>query len=213
MSKKLIFFLAHIDDFEISCLGYLFKYFKEYDKIQIIIASTWSKKESIWKSNLEKIKKYLNKDIDYINLNFNQRRLTSDFDDVKDKFYNIITFNSNIRFDIVTHDAEDCHTDHTAVYKIAKGLFKYTDRFLSIYSPSSSSFNPNFWVGISDLELDFKKKLVVNYNIENEQSYSSVGNYLQDNGIENFLNNSYFFENFIYLDFNYYECYKLLKWR
>ena len=87
------------------------------------------------------------------------------------------------------------------------------DRFLSIYSPSSSSFNPNFWVGISDLELDFKKKLIVNYNIENEQSYSSVGNYLQDNGIENFLNNSYFFENFIYLDFNYYECYKLLKWR
>ena len=53
---------------------------------------------------------------------------------MKDDFYKLMDFST--RFDLLTHDAEDCHTDHTACFTIAKGMFKYCNRFLNIYSPS-----------------------------------------------------------------------------
>ena len=54
MKKDLIVFVAHIDDFECACYGYVFKHHKEYDKIKIIThheiivnfnrLSNWSKR-------------------------------------------------------------------------------------------------------------------------------------------------------------------------
>ena len=44
MKKDLVVFIAHIDDFECSCYGYVFKHHKEYNKIKIITATTWDKK-------------------------------------------------------------------------------------------------------------------------------------------------------------------------
>ena len=44
MKKDLVVFIAHIDDFECACYGYVFKHHKEYDKIKIVTATTWAKK-------------------------------------------------------------------------------------------------------------------------------------------------------------------------
>ena len=51
--KDLIVFIAHIDDFECACYGYVFKHHKEYDKIKIVTATTWAKKLPVWEENLK----------------------------------------------------------------------------------------------------------------------------------------------------------------
>ena len=141
MKKDLIVFIAHIDDFECSCFGYLFKHYKKYEQINIVIATTWPSKVPIWEENLKLLPPSIKDKINYTNLNFEQRTLNTNFDHLKDKFYKIIDFNK--RFDILTHDEEDCHSDHTALAKAARGMYKYCNRFITIYSPSSAHFNPN----------------------------------------------------------------------
>ena len=49
--KILYVFVAHIDDLEFSCLGYLLN--SKYDKIKVIIATTWEAKEKIFHKNLK----------------------------------------------------------------------------------------------------------------------------------------------------------------
>ena len=53
MKKDLVVFIAHIDDFECACYGYVFKHHKEYDKIKIVTATTWAKKLPVWEENLK----------------------------------------------------------------------------------------------------------------------------------------------------------------
>ena len=54
-SNELVVFVAHMDDLEFSCLGFLLKNEKKYDLIKIITASAWQEKEKIFKRNLEEI--------------------------------------------------------------------------------------------------------------------------------------------------------------
>lgn len=206
--KDLYFFIAHLDDFEISCLGYLFKNKQKYKNINIVISTKWDPKKNIWDSNLELIKSRLDVEISYINLGYNQRELMTDFDNLKDDFYKQIDYNS--RFDIVTHDSEDCHTDHVACNMIATGLFKYTNKFITIYSPSSKDFKANYWIGLPEEIYQLKKACVDKYNIDNEQSYTKLGYYIQSEEHYN-IGRSYYLENFVHLDYDYYETYRVLK--
>ena len=121
-----------------------------YDSVSIITATQWEPKTSIWADNLKEIESFLGVKVSYYNLNFEQRTLMGNFDSLKDSFYSHINFDN--RFDIVTHDSEDCHTDHIACNMIANGLFKYTTKFVTIYSPSSKNFKAN---------QDFKWKVCV----------------------------------------------------
>ena len=134
------------------------------------------------------------------------------FDDVKDKMYSVLGPAHDKRFDIVTHDYNDCHSDHTAVYSISKGMYKFSNRFVTVYSPSSAKFNPNMWIGMTKKEYEFKKELIACYDINKEQSYTKLGNYLKTDEMEKFANSSYFLENFVYFDYDHYECYQILKW-
>ena len=134
------------------------------------------------------------------------------FDDVKDSMYEILNPSHDKRFDIITHDYNDCHSDHTATYEIAKGMYKFSNRFVTVYSPSSAKFKPNMWVGMTKEEYQFKKDLISAYDINEEQSYTKLGNYLKSDEMEKFANSSYFLENFVYFDHAHYECYQILKW-
>ena len=51
MKKNLIVFVAHIDDFECACYGYVLNHYKEYNKIKIVTATTWPAKVNIWEEN------------------------------------------------------------------------------------------------------------------------------------------------------------------
>jgi len=211
MTKDLIFFLAHLDDFEISCMGYLLKHHQQYDEIRCVLASSWDPKADLWSNNLRDISSFIGREIRYDNLEFKQRSLTSNFDEVKDKFYKTIEFGKSSRFDIVTHDSNDCHTDHTSVHTISKGLYKYTNRFVTVYSPSSISFKPNYWIGFNDSQYALKKKMLDKYSIGVEQSYTKLGYYLQSDPHYN-IGNAYYMENFVHMDEPHHECYKILKW-
>ena len=208
MTKNLYFFISHLDDFEISCIGFLFKNRSAYKKITIVVATQWPAKTKVWNENLELIKSKLGVDINYVNLGYPQRLLMTNFDSLKDNFYKQIDFNS--RFDIVTHDDEDCHTDHLACNMIATGLFKYTNKFVTVYSPSSKNFKANYWVGLPQNIYDLKKACVDKYNVQNEQSYTGLGYYMQSESHYN-IGKAYYLENFVHQDFDFYETYRVLK--
>lgn len=207
--RNLYIFTAHIDDFEVSCYGYLFKHYKEYDKIYLIVATTWEKKKSILNKNLSELPKDIKNKLEYINLEFEQRKLVTVFDEVKDSLYKLIDFNSD--FDMLTHDENDTHTDHKVLRDIAMGMFKYTNRYVTIYSPSSINFSPNYFLGLEDNIFNIKKVALDRYNIEAEQSYSKLGYYLQSDEHYN-IGKSYVLENCVNTNYNYYEIYKILKW-
>ena len=213
LKKVLIVFVAHIDDIELSCLSYVFKHHKSYDTINLYIASKWNSKQALWKTNLQKIRnRCKGTEIIYHNLHYEQRRLMTHFDNIKDDFYKKLKFSENISFDLMTHDIEDCHTDHVAIAMISKGLFKYTEKYLSIYSPSTISFKPNFWISLDDKDYRLKKELCDVYNIDNEQSYTKLGYYLQSEDHYN-IGSAYEIENFTKTISNHTECFKILKWR
>ena len=209
MTKDLYILLAHIDDFECSCCGYLFNHYKEYDNIHIVVATTWPNKVSIWKKNLENIQKKIPTKIIDTNLGFEQRKIPTFFDDVKNKFYSLVNFKS--RFDILSHDVNDTHTDHIALNQIAMGLYKYCNKFLTYHSPSSIKFDPNYWIGLTDKVYNLKKESLDRYNIQKEQSYTKSGYYLQSEEHYN-IGRAYLLENFSHDDYQYYEAYKILKW-
>lgn len=200
-----------MDDFEISCLGYILKHKSDYDVIHCVVATTWEAKKNIWQTNLQLIEDEIGKKITYTNLEFEQRKMQSSFDEIKDKFYKVIDFNRSSRFDILTHDANDCHTDHVAAHVISKGLYKYADKFITVYSPSSANFNANYWVGLTVEQYELKKKLLDKYDINVEQSYTKLGYYLQSNQHYD-IGSAYYIENFVHSDYKHYESYKILKW-
>ena len=206
--RDVYFFLAHIDDFEISCIGFLCSNHTKYESVNIIIATDWEKKRGIWEDNLKALEKHLGIAISYKNLKYDQRVLMTNFDAVKDSFYRAINFER--RFDIVTHDQEDCHTDHVACSMIANGIFKYANSYFTVYSPSSRNFKANYWVGMSQEEYALKKACVDRYNISNEQSYTKLGYYMQNEEHYN-IGRSYHLENFVHEDHDFYETYRIIK--
>lgn len=202
--KTLYIFVAHIDDLEFSCLGYLLN--NKYNKIKIIIATTWEPKTKVFNNNLNILSKY--KKLKYINLGFDQRLIPTYFDEVKNAFYKQVDFTEE--FDILTHDKNDAHTDHKALHEIALGLYKYTDRFITIYSPETINFTPNYFIELTKKQLNLKKQLLDNYNFNEEQSYAKKGKYFDDNRIN--LSTFYALENFHNKDMEGCEIYKIYKW-
>tara|TARA_R110002012_G_scaffold237894_1_gene411645 strand:- start:10 stop:624 length:615 start_codon:yes stop_codon:yes gene_type:complete len=202
--KTLYIFVAHIDDLEFSCLGYLLN--NEYNKIKIVISTTWKPKTKVFNTNLNILNKY--KKLEYVNLGFDQRLIPTHFDKVKNAFYKQIDFTED--FDILTHDKSDAHTDHKALHEIALGLYKYTNRFITIYSPEAINFTPNYFIELSKEQLNLKKQLLDNYNFNEEQSYTKKGKYFEDNRIN--ISTFYALENFHNKDMEGCEIYKIHKW-
>jgi len=209
MKKDLIIFIAHIDDCECASYGYLFKHYQEYDKIKIITATTWKNKIPVWEKNKEALPAPILNKITDINLQFDQRTLFTNLDSMKDDFYKKINFDK--RFDLITHDNNDSHTDHVAVNLVAKGMYKYCSRFITMYSPSSVHFESNYYIGLSSQILSIKRKALDGYDISKEQSYSKWGYYLQSEEHYN-IGRAHVLENFAFDDYENYEIYRILKW-
>lgn len=207
-NKELIFFVSHLDDFEFSCLGFLIKRHQDYKKIKIVTATKLEAKQKIWKKNLKVICKFLNTEIEDYNLGFNQRTLNENYDKLKDSFYKIVDFNSHC--DLVTHDQSDLHSDHQSVNRASRGLLKYVDGFITIYSPSSFEFNPNYYVEISEEEYELKRKLLQEYDFSKEESYSKKGTYFRREYTN--ISSVYALENFVDREIRYCEIYKIYKW-
>ena len=210
-SNELIVFVAHMDDLEFSCLGYLLRNQKKYNTIKLVTATTWLEKEEVHAKNHHIIKHELLenfKQVQIINLDYPQRTLQTNFDLVKDSFYKCIDFDSD--FDILTHDKNDAHSDHIAVNNVAYGLYKYAKQFITFYSPSSVNFIPNYYIELAENENELKRKLLTNYDFSKEQSYSKRGTYFRRDYTD--IASVYSMENFVGNEMKYCEIYKIHKW-
>ena len=205
---NLYIILSHLDDFELSCFGYVKRHCKSYDRIILLVASKNEYKDSITKRNIGQLKEELSIEIEYENLGFEATKLNRDLDLVKDKIYQEhIEWNSD--FDILTHDSDDLHTDHSAMHTISRGLYKYARKFVTIYSPSSVSFQANYFIDLSTPEFELKKLLISRYDISRDESYSKLGYYFENHWN---LGMAYVMEHKIKYESQYYDVYRILKW-
>ena len=207
--KNLVVVSAHIDDLEFSAMAYLLKNASKYESIKLITATSWPIKKNIFKKNLTSIVNKLgHKNLQYVNLGFEQRVLHTRYDEVRDRIYEEINFDS--KFDILTHDKNDAHSDHRALNEIMFGLYKHANGFITFYSPSSVNFFPNYYVPMSKEDFEWKESLLLEYDINNEQSYTKKGNYFRRKYIN--IASMYMTENFVNNDVEYGETYKIYKW-
>jgi LmbE family N-acetylglucosaminyl deacetylase len=210
MDKDLHILCAHLDDFEISCNGYIFKHHKQYKNIYIHVATNNDHKEPITVENIQLLKDVLpfgENTIHYKQHNFNSTRLRSEMDDLKDSIYTSIDFKRD--FDILSHDSNDVHTDHQVCYEIMMGLIKLSNRFVTYYSPSSLNFEPNYYIELTKTQYKFKTETIGKYDIEKDQSYSKVGYYLNEHWN---IGMAYVMENCAKYKSEYYDIYKIKKW-
>ena len=208
MNKDLHVLCAHLDDFEISCNGYIFKHHKQYKNIYIHVATNNNHKEPITVENLQLLIDILeDSKINYKQHNFHSTRLRSEMDDLKDSIYTSINFKRN--FDILSHDSNDLHTDHQVCYEIMMGLLKLSDNFITYYSPSSLNFEPNYFIELTEEQYKFKTETIGKYDIEKDQSYTKVGYYLNEHWN---IGMAYVMENCAKYKSEYYDIYKIKKW-
>lgn len=205
--KTLIILCAHLDDFELSCLGFLFKHSHEYDSIKLFVSSFHDYKDKVTLTNVELISNLLNVKIEYVNLNHKARFLYSEIDSLKQEFYSKIDFKS--KFDILTHSKYDLHTDHIACAFISNGLYKYCERYIEFYSPSSKNFDPNYFLSLSNEQFGIKKSMYEKYDIQKDDSFTKIGYYFNEHWN---IGRSYVMENFVKYESEYYEIYRILKW-
>ena len=210
MSKDLHILCAHLDDFEISCNGYIFKHYKQYENIYIHVATNNDHKEPITVENLQLLDNLLEDGtkIHYKQHNCHSTRLRNEMDDLKDSIlYTSIDFKRN--FDILSHDSNDLHTDHQVCYEIMMGLLKLSDNFITYYSPSSLNFEPNYFIELTEDQYKFKTKTIGKYDIQKDQSYTKVGYYLNEHWN---IGMAYVMENCAKYKSEYYDIYKIKKW-
>ena len=210
MNKDLHVLCAHLDDFEISCNGYIFKHHKQYENIYIHVATNNDHKEPITIENLKLLTDILpstTPTIHYKQHDFHSTRLRSEMDDLKDSIYTSIDFKRN--FDILSHDSNDLHTDHQVCYEIMMGLLKLSDNFITYYSPSSLNFEPNYFIELTEEQYKFKTETIGKYDIEKDQSYTKVGYYLNEHWN---IGMAYVMENCAKYKSEYYDIYKIKKW-
>ena len=207
MSRDLHILCAHLDDFEISCCGYLFKHYNRYENIYLHLATHNDYKEPITLQNVGEFGSVIKQTIHYLQHNYHSTRLRSEMDYLKDNVYRNIDFKRN--FDILSHDNKDLHTDHQVCNEIMMGLLKLSDRFITYYSPSSLNFEPNYFIELSKEQYDFKTKTISRYDIKKDHSYSKVGYYLDSHWN---IGMAYVMENCAKYKSEYYDIYKIKKW-
>ena len=165
-----------MDDLELAATGFLLKHASEYTRIVYISLTTSDLKEPLFKANLKILKERV-PHLEYWNLEFPSRSLGNVFDKAKDQIYRKLDWLSP--FDILTHDREDCHTDHVFTASIMFGAFKYASKYVTVYSPSTVNFAANYWVGLTSTMYQIKKTCANRYDLEHETSYSGSGYYFK----------------------------------
>lgn len=183
--KKILAIGAHPDDIEISCLGYLLKQNKEKkSKVSVFIASSGCSKDPT--SGIKRIKESERALKCIKDLNFNYRNQKSiknlDFEIISNKIRELIL---DINPDeILVHDPNDTHHEHSLVYNIVKTASRRLTVNLIRYRSISSSrdFKANLYIDVKDY-LSIKKKSL---KFHKSQQFHE---YFDDKYIESFHNN------------------------
>ena len=204
--KSILAIAAHPDDIEISCLGYLLKKNKEKkSKISVFIASSGSLKDPT--SGIKRIKESKNALNCIKNLSFNYRNQKgikiSDFENISNKIRKLIlSINPN---EILVHDPNDTHNEHSLVYDIVKTASRRLAINLIRYKSISStnSFKANLYIDVKNY-LDIKKQSLKFHKSQQFHKYFS------DKYIESFHNNFFAYGRGIKVSEAFFEEFKFL---
>lgn len=204
--KNILAIAAHPDDIEISCLGYLLKENKEKkSKISVFIASSGSLKDTTSGINRIRESKKALKCIKDINFNYRSNKgiKISDFEKISNKIRKlIIDINPD---EILVHDPNDTHNEHSLVYDIVKTASRRLAINLIRYQSvsSSNSFKANLYIDVKDY-LAIKKKSLKFHKSQQFHEYFS------DKYIESFHNNFFAYNRGIKISEAFFEEFKFL---
>ena len=204
--KNILAIAAHPDDIEISCLGYLLKENKKKkSKISVFIASSGSLKDTTSGINRIRESKKALKCIKDINFNYRSNKgiKISDFEKISNKIRKlIIDINPD---EILVHDPNDTHNEHSLVYDIVKTASRRLAINLIRYQSvsSSNSFKANLYIDVKDY-LAIKKKSLKFHKSQQFHEYFS------DKYIESFHNNFFAYSRGIKISETFFEEIKFL---
>tara|TARA_B100000767_G_C19678733_1_gene498593 strand:+ start:428 stop:1045 length:618 start_codon:yes stop_codon:yes gene_type:complete len=204
--KNILAIGAHPDDIEFSCLGYLLKENKEEkSKVSVFIASSGSLKDP--SSGFKRIKESNNALKCIKDLSFNYRNQKGikipDFEKISNKIRKLII---NIKpNEILVHDPNDTHQEHSLVYDIVKTASRRLPiNFIRYKSISSSNdFKANLYVDVKDY-LNTKKKSLKFHKSQ------QLHEYFDEKHIDSFHNNFFAYNRGIHVSEAFYEEFKFL---
>jgi len=204
--KNILAIAAHPDDIEISCLGYLLKENKEKkSKVSVFIASSGSLNDTTSGINRIRESEKALKCINDINFNYRSNKgiKIHDFEKISNKIRKlIIDINPD---EILVHDPNDTHNEHSLVYDIVKTASRRLAINLIRYRSISSSndFKANSYIDVKDY-LAIKKKSLKFHKSQQFHEYFS------DKYIESFHNNFFAFNRGILVSEAFFEEFKFL---
>lgn len=204
--KNILVIAAHPDDIEISCLGYLLKENKEKkSKVSVFIASSGSLNDTTSGINRIRESEKALKCINDINFNYRSNKgiKIHDFEKISNKIRKlIIDINPD---EILVHDPNDTHNEHSLVYDIVKTASRRLAINLIRYRSISSSndFKANLYIDVKDY-LAIKKKSLKFHKSQQFHEYFS------DKYIESFHNNFFAYSRGIKVSEAFFEEFKFL---
>ena len=186
MKKKVLIIAPHADDEVLGCGGFISKFSKDY-LIHLLVMTNANKgdqkkfsenlikkirKESIRASKILNIKKITFREFPAPNLN--QFPISIIADSIKEY---IISFSPEMVF---VPDKSDLHLDHKVIYHASlvatRPIIKNSPKYLISYETLSEtewepeSFNPNFFVPLSEKNIRTKLKAFKQYKSQIKQS-------------------------------------------
>lgn len=179
-----LFVGAHPDDIEISAMGLLIKLLEKKHQVCMVISSLPKDTYNIRKEEQNKVNSFLaSKFANFVNLGFlefQDSKLYYDTLEIKDELEKII---SSYKIDIVvTHFGKDTHLDHESVSKAADIAGRKIS-VINFESPNNYEFIPNFFVPLTQEEIDMKIKLMTFHESQNIKNNNFYLDKIKANGI------------------------------
>ena len=204
--KNILAIGAHPDDVELSCLGYLLKERNEkQSKVSVFIVSSGSLKDpTSGMKRIEESKKAL-KCIKGINFNYRSNKgiKVSDYEKISNKIRKLIlSINPD---EILVHDPNDTHKEHSLVYDFTKTASRRLALSLIRYKSisSSSDFKPNIYVDVKKYLGQKKKSL----EFHKSQQFHE---YFNDRFLDSFHNNFFAYSRGVRVSEAFFQEFKFL---
>jgi len=167
-----LFIVAHADDFEISCAGFLMNRLKEGNKCHLTVLTSGDDK--IRKLEQLDTIKLLNSKFNQNKILFTSEHLTFIDSKLKNNLSDIINYTEEkikkLKIDVViTHYPDDTHKDHRSVSEAVSDASRKTS-ILYFESPNTQNFNPNYFVKLTQEDIDIKIKMLKFHKSQNTRN-------------------------------------------
>lgn len=157
---KYLFLSAHCDDSELSCGGTMLKLASEGHHVHYVSMTYCGNKQLTIEcqkaANILKVELFIN--------DFTVRSFTDNRQQIADYFYRLKEFDF-----VFTHSCSDKHPDHRTIAEESLRIFKCN--LITYLAPWNGTENSNYYVGISEEQLEKKIHALSCYKSQDHRSY------------------------------------------